>query len=110
MKSTKTVPAVAIVIVGRSGMKRILMIVPLLGLCGCGGAGVAGFDDCDWLPVPNQEAIIDLMGDIRVEGVGRTELFAILFAGLTSGQSAFDPSPQEATDCLDELLDQAYGE
>lgn len=92
-------------------MRRIVTVVVLLGLAGCSGdgTGIAGFGDpCGWLPVPNQEAAVDAMGDLRDDGYGRTEVFAILFNGLTSGPSVFNPSPQEASYCLDVLLDEAY--
>ena len=87
-------------------VKRILMIVPLLALCGCGE------DLCAWLPIPNQEASIDLIGDIRAEGVGRTELFAFLFEAFASGTrtNPFNASAFEASNCIDHLLDQVYGE
>ena len=88
-------------------MRRILMGTILLCLAGCG----SGFGDpCAWLPEPNQEAAVDLLFDVRADGFTRAEVFGIGFSILISNDNVFDPTPTEAANCLDDLLDEVYGE
>ena len=90
-------------------MRYVLAIATLLTLGGCSDGGIAGFDDpCGWLPVPNQEAILEISGDFREEGVSQAELFSFIFTENINNVNVFDPSPTEFANCLDSLLDQVY--
>ncbi len=53
---------------------------------------------------------MDLLFDVRADGFTRAEVFGIGFSILISNDNVFDPTPTEAANCLDDLLDEVYGE
>ena len=91
---------------------QIITIVALLVFCGCSGEGfgIAGFGDpCSWLPKPNQELVVDGFFDLRADGFSRLDVFGFFFSILANAPNLFDPTPEEISFCLDDLLDQVYG-